>query len=67
MLIPKYNVRSTRFPQLGYLQLDRALWRFVDISDGCTDPPRCVGPLYRTRSELLADLDRYASESWGLE
>lgn len=37
-------------------------WRFVVQNDGY----RQVGPIYRTKAELLADLSRYAS-TWSKE
>lgn len=52
---------ATRFAQLGYRQDFRACWRVVDLESGSS-----VGPQYRTRAELLADLERYARENWGL-
>ncbi len=51
------NVRKTRFPELGYTQLSTDLWRIVS-----TDGNQCVGPEYRTKAELLADLSRYATD-----
>ncbi len=53
-------VMRTRFPELGYDKHDTALWRIIDL----TDHPRVapVGPHYRSKAELLADLDRYAAE-----
>jgi len=51
--------RPTRYEGLGYAQIARGLWRIMDLHDG---PPRAVGPHYRTRGELLADLDAYARE-----
>jgi hypothetical protein len=54
--------QDTRFPGLGYRKDSPNLWRVVDTSSG-----RSVGPQYRTKAELLADLARYARENWGLE
>jgi hypothetical protein len=55
-------VRNTRFDGLGYVppSCNGDAWRFVDM----TDPQRnaLVGPHYRTKAELLADLERYAKE-----
>jgi hypothetical protein len=48
--------RRTRFAELGYRCDGPSLWRIYDI----TDTPQPVGPQYRTKAELLADLDRYA-------
>lgn len=47
--------RPTRFAELSYRQQARALWRFVDNETGAA-----VGPHYRTKDELFADLERYA-------
>lgn len=59
------EVKRTRYAGLGYVQLTRGVWRVVDRHDGDGEVPRCVGPIYRTRAELLADLDAYAREAWG--
>ena len=55
------TLRQTRYPELCYMQQDRNLWRFVYVGEGCES---VVGPQYRTKAELLADLERYARE-WG--
>jgi hypothetical protein len=49
------TIRDTRFPELGYARPLKEVWRVIDKSTGCG-----VGPLYKTRAELLADLDRFA-------
>jgi len=46
---------ETAYPELTYSNLEKGLWRF-------SVEGRSVGPLYRTRAALLADLDRYALE-----
>ena len=51
--------RPTRFKELGYRQDGPSLWRICDVRD---EPPAAVGPFYKTKAGLLADLDRYASE-----
>jgi hypothetical protein len=48
--------RPTRFPELFYAPIRPNLWRILD-ADGAA-----IGPQYRTRFELLADLDRYARD-----
>ena len=50
------EVRPTRFHELGYVRLSASLWRIVTTEDLVT-----VGPLYRTRTELLSNLECYAS------
>lgn len=53
------TIHRTRYKELGYVHQDTNLWRFVDLTDGGA---HYVGYHYRTRAELLADLDRYAWE-----
>lgn len=55
-------VRPTQFQNLGYAQIDKSLWRIVDLSDS----PACVGPYYKTKIELLCDLNRYATQVFGV-
>lgn len=47
--------RPTRYPELGYRQDAPGVWRIVD-----TDGGKSIGPYYRTRVELLCDLDGFA-------
>jgi hypothetical protein len=49
--------RATRYPELGYAQHDAGLWRAIDMK---TLEP--VGPQYKTKAELMGDLDRYAQD-----
>lgn len=51
-----FKVRPTRYKELGYMEWGGD-WRILDLTSG---DPAVVGPVYRTRAELLADLDRYA-------
>jgi hypothetical protein len=55
----RYNARPTRFPGLGYANVRGCGWIFVDMSDG--DEAQ-IGAWYPTRTELLADLVRFAEE-----
>ncbi len=57
------SLRPTQYDGLCYTMQDRSLWRFVWTGDG---GQVTVGPQYRTKAELLADLTRYATEVWGL-
>lgn len=66
------HIIETRFDELGYfhstgVQIGGAghgrrvdNWRFVDLSDSSSVAQ--IGPEYKSRAELLADLDRYAAE-----
>lgn len=58
------SLHQTRIKGLGYVQILPTLWRFIDQHDGI-NTVRHVGPPYKTEKELLADLDRYARDSWG--
>lgn len=53
------TIRPTRFAELGYRQDAPGLWRIYDITDASR--PAAVGPQYRSKAELLADLERYAA------
>lgn len=54
-------IYKTRFAELGYVHDAPGLWRVVDMKTESR-----VGPQYHSKEELLADLDRYARECWGL-
>jgi hypothetical protein len=47
--------KKTRFPRLTYANIGHGYWSVFE--DG-----NQVGSLYRSRIELLADLERYATE-----
>lgn len=49
--------RPTRYKDLGFRQDAPSLWRIIAMDTLCA-----VGPHYKTKAELLADLDRYAAE-----
>ena len=55
----EYNpsVWPTRFAELGYCKHAANLWRIVAL-----DTNQAVGPQYRSKMELLADLPRYAKD-----
>ena len=55
-VLGELNVKRTRYPDLGYARTGD-IWRVVDINSGSV-----VGPHYKTRIELLADLNRYAHD-----
>ena len=48
--------RPTRYPELAY-EKHGTIWRII-----ATDTNQAIGPFYKTKAELLADLTRYASE-----
>ena len=48
-------MNPTQYTELSFYRQDEGVWRFVDNSTGAA-----VGPQYRTRAELLADLPRFA-------
>lgn len=49
------RISETRYAELGFQHYGK-LWRIIDRQTGSA-----VGPHYKTKSELLADLDRYAA------
>ena len=57
---PMTGIRPTRYATLGYRCDGRGLWRVYDVDD--RESPAAVGPQYRTKAELLADLAHYARE-----
>ncbi len=48
----------TRFAELEYEKHGADLWRIIDVTDARHPAP--VGPHYKTKAELLADLERFA-------
>lgn len=51
------QITKTRVPELGVRQDGPRLWRFVDLTDGMES---AVGEQYQTKTEALADLERYS-------
>lgn len=49
------NWQGTRYKELGWTKLGRSLYRFVDASTQA-----CIGPYYATKTELFADMERFA-------
>ena len=54
-MIRESEIHTTRYPELNYQLQGAGNWRILDSSTGAA-----VGPSYRTRAELLADLARFA-------
>ena len=50
-------MKRTRYLELAYEHIMPNLWRIV-----ATDTGQAIGPYYRTKVELLADLWRYAHD-----
>ena len=50
------NVQKTRFKELGYVNIAPSLWRILD-----RQTMQFIGPQYATKTELLADLERFAT------
>jgi hypothetical protein len=63
---PSYS--PTRYRHIGLSRLSPGLWRWVclDWDGGGTTPrnPAAIGPCYCTKTEALADLERYAQDSY---
>ena len=47
----------TRFKGLGYAKITRNVWMCIDLETGAQ-----IGPHYRSKGELLADLGAFARE-----
>lgn len=47
--------RPTRYAEFGYRQDADRIWRVIDAETGAA-----IGPYYRTKVELLVDLDGFA-------
>ena len=63
--VNEIKISKTRFAGLGFANINpagAAVWRVIDLHDAGREA--VVGPIYKTKAELLADLDRYAA-SWG--
>lgn len=56
----KWNARPTRYKGLGYIQVDATTWQFVDTLEPGHDAQ--IGAHYRSKAELLADVERFAQE-----
>lgn len=56
-VINEIRINKTRFDGLGFAQIARGLWMFIDTS---TDAQ--IGAQYRRKDELLADLTSFAAE-----
>lgn len=54
------KLRATRFHELAYRKYAGKFWRIFDVTDASS--PAAVGPHYRSRAELLGDLEQYARE-----
>ncbi len=52
-----YTLRPTRFNGLAYAKVARDLWRFFDA-----ETKAAIGPLFKTRAELFANLTTFAAE-----
>ncbi len=67
-IYPKYA--TTKYKELGYAMTASREWRFVDLncpsSTGNPAGPSCIGPHYRSETDLLSDLDNFA-EQFGCE
>ena len=51
------RINRTRFSGLGFAQIARGLWMFIDI-----DTDAQIGPQYARKDELLAEVRTFAEE-----
>ena len=54
-----FPITATRFKSLGFANQKRGDWRFFDTSTG---KPCSIGSAYKTKTELLADLQRFGTQ-----
>lgn len=57
MLSNHIKINKTRFDGLGFANIARGLWMFIDTSTGAQ-----IGAHYSRKDELLADITRFAQE-----
>ena len=50
---------QTRVQPLALAQMSPGHWQFIDTTDGDNSQ---VGPIYKSKAEALADLDRYSRD-----
>jgi hypothetical protein len=62
MKVASLTYQKTRFPELVYSKIAGNAWSFFSTETGSQ-----VGPVYKTKGELLGDLTRYAKDSWQLD
>jgi len=68
IIIGGSETRDTRFENLGYRCDGPKLWRIVDKQGGLVGGfHSAIGPQYKSKGELLADLERFAREVYGHE
>jgi hypothetical protein len=63
--VNKITIQSTQYAGLGFANTNPAgvpCWRVIDRHDEAREAS--VGPLYKSKAELLEDLPRYA-KTWG--
>lgn len=63
--INRIAIQKTRHEGLGFANTNPAgspVWRVIDLHDA--GRAAVVGPMYRSKAELLTDFDRY-SATWG--
>lgn len=60
------KLTMTRFDGLAVANTNpagKALWRFIDITD--PESPAAIGYHYVTKTEIMADLDRFGKDFTG--
>ena len=55
------KVYITRYPELTFQEIEKGIWRIFSKWDD-ENKFACTGPVYRSKSELLCDLERFARE-----
>jgi hypothetical protein len=52
--------------EIRYAQVKHGLWR-IFTKESTEEAWSNVGPHYKTKSELVQDISRYAQDSWGFQ
>lgn len=58
---PLRELHHSRLSGIWFVKIAPDDWRHVFVGD---NNPATVGPIYKSRGELLADSNRYCRENW---
>ena len=58
------KTRHTDETGIEFIKIAENHWQHIDTNDGSFAQ---VGPIYKTKIELLADHERYLQDNWGLD
>lgn len=55
------KIHTGPYPGMAYAKFSPGNWRFSDSMECEPDHPKPTGPSYRTRADLLNDMESYAN------